>query len=816
MQNDTPFLNIGYLKDMESHVQLVHGAWDETEENACLISAAVMDTYGLVVGEQLVFPYITDEKEQPLTLTVTGICEEKGTEDAYWLTPLCDYEQQVFVSAAVMDTLLSDYAFEQVYTKEDVLLDYTEFSAEHIGRFSSYITQFQEKDAAFSYSFEELLDDYAAGKQTIATVLWVLELPAIVLLLLFIYMVSGQIVTLEEGEIAALRSRGVTRGQMLRVYVLQASILALLGLLPGLAFGWLLCQLAASADAFLQFRTADVLLYAPAKESIGYALGAAFAAVCCLLLPVRRRAGLTIVTQKKARLRRAGSFWEKSGLDVILLALSLYLLYNYRKQADALYLGVLNGEAIDPLLIEDASVFILAAGLLLLRLLHGLLLLLQRMVKRRGSAVCYAAVLQIARGFGAQSLLFVFLIMTIASGIFDASMARTVNENSRRRVAYEVGTDVRTTESWQMHRRSGSGAMTVWYDEPDFGRYEQLVADGLCESVTRVVQTGELSLESAKGTRDSCQLYAIHTREFGETARLQDGLNDTHWFYALNALAEKEDGAILSANAAQALGLSVGDSFSYVRQNVQDGSEDGTRRVSVTVAAIVDAFPGYVCAAYESGEDGVKEQEQYLIVVNYASYVEEFGVQPYTVWMRLAGQTTAEQVKTALADAGGSLASCVSMDEEMQNRQNAPLLQVTNGMFTVSFLISLLVCSAGFLLYWLAEIRGRALLYGIYRAMGMRMAEIRRMLALEQLFYSLLPMAAAAGAGALATALFVELIAGVYLPETHNVAITLVLDAEDYGKLALVLLIVILICFGVLRRAVLRLGIAQALKLGED
>ena len=86
----------------------------------------------------------------------------------------------------------------------------------------------------------------------------------------------------------------------------------------------------------------------------------------------------------------------------------------------------------------------------------------------------------------------------------------------------------------------------------------------------------------------------------------------------------------------------------------------------------------------------------------------------------------------------------------------------------------------------------------------------------EQLFGSLLPIAAGSGAGILGTVLFVKLIDLVYLPKEHNIALHVVEYGSDLIKIFAVILSVVLVCFVVIRRILAGMKIAEALKLGED
>ena len=63
------------------------------------------------------------------------------------------------------------------------------------------------------------------------------------------------------------------------------------------------------------------------------------------------------------------------------------------------------------------------------------------------------------------------------------------------------------------------------------------------------------------------------------------------------------------------------------------------------VCAIVKGFPGYERYTYEADADGnVTEHERYLIVANYATVVEKFGMTPYSVWMNLSKGKTVDDI----------------------------------------------------------------------------------------------------------------------------------------------------------------------------
>lgn len=816
--------SIACLSGLKEHAVVSDGVWaDEykTEEGeyACVVSESVSDEMGFIVGEKITFDHETDSDGKQITLVVAGIIKEASATDSYWETRLSDMTRQVFVTEDVLDSLITRFAFETVVYGQRLMLDYTMINSRNASEHLESMKMLSEEDDSLELNAVDILREYESRRNTVRTILWVLELPCVVLLMLFIYMVSSQILGSEAGEIAVLRSRGVTRRQTLRLYLLQSFILSFAGLIFGTGLGFVLCRCAASTDAFLKFTVKDVSMYNFVWEMIPFGAAACLFAVLFMTLPVLKKSRITIVEYKSEGFSfKSRPFWEKYFIDIILLGISAYLLYNYNKQSEAISLSILEGNGLDPVIFLDSSLFIFACGLVLLRLTRYIVILVNRIGQKHWKAPSYASFIQIIRTYAKQGFISVFLVMTIAIGIFQANMARTVNENNEERIRYNVGTDVRMEERWRKYAAvTGPGQGTWVYVEPDFGRYRELADEGLCESAARVIEDDRTMVKMGTETIRNCMLMGIHTKEFGETARLADGLNDSHWFNALNALAAKPEGIIISRNMAEDYSLDIGQRISYMRYNPSNSGGDLAGTAVAEVVAIIDAFPGYERYRYQYDEDGnFVRRENYLLVGNYAQIVSSFDVFPYSVWIRLSENADSARFKEILEEKGIGINKWKAIDSEISESRSDALIQITNGMFTMSFIISILICVTGFLIYWIMSIKSREMQFGIYRAMGMRMSGIRKMLVNEQIFGSLLPMLAGGGAGMLSTFLFAKLIAVVYLPESHNIAVRIFTDISDVVKIFAVVLAAVLICFIVIRQLLKNMKIAQALKLGED
>jgi len=546
-------------------------------------------------------------------------------------------------------------------------------------------------------------------------------------------------------------------------------------------------------------------------ESLVYAGAASLLSVCAMVLPALRYAKTGIVTQKRQKHRRsAAPLWQKLGLDIIVLLVALYGLYSFNGQKEILAARVQDGASLDPLLFLSSSLFMIGCGLLAVRIVPLIVWCVYRLFRRWWSPAMYASFLQVLRSRSSQSFIMVFLIMTIALGVFNAQAARTINQNAEDNLYYTIGADMVLQERWQSTETdedelSAATETSVIYYEPDFGRYEALQG---AQAVTKVYVSDDVSLSLAKGGNlKNVRLMGIHTKEFGEVAWFKDTLSDVHWYHYLNAMAQNSRAVLVSRNFAEKHGYQLGDSITY-----RNGNNDSMRGV---IYGFVDYFPGFQPVSYTKGSDGLyTETENYLIVAHLQQIQSSWGILPYQVWVRNKDSgaylydfaETVENGFSVFKDASAS----------MIEKKNDPVLQGTNGILTVGFIVVLTLCSVGFLIFWILSIKSRSLLFGIFRAMGMSMREVFTMLINEQLFISGISIAAGALVGQLTAKLYMPLIQLAYAASDNALPLELVSLPSDQIRLFAVVGMVMLVCMFVLGALISRMKVTQALKLGED
>lgn len=810
-------IGLGALEDVAAHARIVAGRMFDSERRAdgtveVIVSQRALVELNLLMGERREFPKLTDADGQPIVIEVVGVYDVSDVEDPYWVRSPSSYKSEC---------LLDFDLFNRLFVREDLpvalsgcwyeLLDAEQMSARNAQALYETALKYQEMGKNRQYltvtvAFSDILKNHISQARRVRVTLWVLQAPIYILLAAFVFMVSRQILETEEAEISVLKSRGVSGGQILSMYLLQSCLLALAGTAAGVPLGALITQALGSANAFLEFVSRRALPVRVGRETALYALAAAAVSILAMVLPVRRYAKVSIVAQKQKKARRARPFWQKAFLDVIALGTALYGLYSFNGQKAQLAERILAGEVPDPLLFLCSSLFIIGAGLVAIRLIPLFVSAVFRVFRRLWSPALYASFLKVLRQRANQDFIMIFLVMTIALGVFNAQTARTINDSAEENTRYVTGADVVLREKWESNadQVAENPSLDLIYYEPDYGVYQTMEG---AASVCKVFTDTNVSCSVPGGTLKKTLLMAIDTDAFGRTAWFDASLLPHHINEYLNAMAQNARAVLVSANFRDEYGLKLGDVINYWNTD-----SESTRGI---IYGFVDYWPGYAPFTHEKSADGVyRETENHLIVANLSQVQDVMGVRPYSVWVR--AKDGAQFLYDYAETSGTRYAVFEDVDAKIVEMKNDPMIKSLNGVLTVGFIVALALCFIGFLMYWILSIRQRTLQFGIYRAMGMRMREILTMLLNEQLCISVLSIAVGAAVGHLAAKLYMPLIQIAYASSDSYLPLRTSVDVSDTLRLLVIVAVMLIACMAILFTIIRRMKIAQALKLGED
>lgn len=867
---DTPKeveLAVGYMSDLREHSGIVSGEMYSDEIGSdgtieAVISQKALVAHRLIIGEVLTFDEIVLQSGDPLKVKITGVFENNDEEDLYWVNSPNELISELFISEKIFTEEFIDfdepkYSLRAAYY---LLLDCSKMREnlipgllEKTQWYENYFST--ENDLVFRANYVELLEEHTDMMHRVKSTLRILQIPVLILLLAFIFMVSSQILEIEKNDIAILKSRGAGKKQILYAYFLQSIILAGAGIVIGLPVAAFLCQMFGSANAFLSFVSRGALSLRLTLGVVGYCLVSAAVCVVAMIIPVFAYANTSIVEHKqKKNSVKAKPIWKKYFFDIIITAVSIYGLINFSRQKDALAEAVAEGGSLDPLLYLCSSLFIIGTGLLILRLLPVLLKLLFKIFKNRLSPAVYAASLRMLRSFNRQNFIMIFLILTLALGIFNAKAAHTINYNEEKNISYSIGADIVLKETWPQAADEAAVSVdteeasdennenvetqeisAMDYIEPDFDKY--MTIEGV-RNATKVYTTdnakvgitvdlSDVTMENIHTydeevieafyesggkldeyfTNQNIRLMGIHTKDFGNTAWFENSLLPQHWYHYLNAISQNSSAILVSENFHEVLGYQLGDTLIY---RTATGAE-----IKGIIFGFVEYWPTYnpeTANVDDSGNTIVSPN--FMIVANLSKLQAEDGVLPYEVWLDVEGST--QPVYDFIGEKEIKLDSFNDIYAEKIDMKNDPLIQGTNGILTMGFIVVLILCAVGLLIYWIISVQSRSLQFGIFRAMGMTSKEIIIMLLSEQALITIPTVFVGVIVGLVSSELFIPLIQIAYTSTELSLPLTMAGAFWDIVKMFIAVIIAVGVCVWVVSKLVDMVKISQALKLGED
>lgn len=804
-------LRLGCYSDLPEHITITAGemysetGMDEEGYIEVIVSEAALVETRLLIDEPVQFRSLKGPDGEPLKIKIKGVFAETDSREYYW---------QVHPEEMSQVLLMNETLYRQLFLGANAekynmtcsyygLYEYQGLQASQAADLLQEITYLQTESPYRSTikieGFRSVVSSYLEKQVRIDATLYILQVPVLILLCAFLLMISGQMYDMEKSEIAVMKSRGASGGQVFGLYLLQSMVLTVFGSLLGLPLGMLFGRILGSARNFLEFSFEEGLGVYCTTEVIWYLLAAAGVSIVVMTVPAIKHSRTTIVKLKQQNGRRKRSWWERCFLDIICLGVSLYGYYSFADGSDRMVEQVLSKQSLDPLLYLSSSLFIVGLGLFFLRLLTPMLRLVYRIGKGHWGPANYASFAEILKNGAKQQFIMLFLILTVSLGMFHATVARTILQNARANAEYLNPADIRIQEVWQ------KSSITKEYMEPDDTKYAKLEG---ADSITKVYEGNDYTAKYGKGLVPVTML-GIHTKQFGLMTQMDESLLEKPYYGYLNQLALEPEGVLVSRYAQEAWGMKVGDKLTLT-----DGNGNS---FAATVLDFVDYWPGYTPTYLKTMSDGSIEKENRLLVIaNFSRLQQQNPTLRYEVWVSLEEEGDTEGLYQWISTYRVHLRKLSVRAEELRKTLEDPLLQGTNGVLSMGFMVTMLLCATGYLIYWILSIRSREMLFGVLRASGMHKRELFHMLINEQILCGALPIAAAFGIGTLASKLFVPILQMAFAGTNQVLPIRMITQLGDILRLYGVVGAVMLLCLTLLLIMVFRMNVAKALKLGEE
>lgn len=814
------YANIRFITNLYELIEITDGRLpQDTRVDGDIVEVIVdenaLDKLDLLVGQTYVFPIKTETdylKTDKLRIRIVGTFRPRPDKQAayHWLY-LPPFERSFFVSeemflndlALIENIPVGQYVWYAVLDHTPVRVDYLDRHINDLTYLESRIAQLMPGTRAWNYPLRTFRY-FQEQAYYLRLFMFVLSVPILGMVLYFVVLAAGLTVRRRQMEIAMLRSRGAGVWQIVVEYVLEWGLLGLIALAIGPYLGLFTAKAMGAASGFLRFVDRRPLPVILSPEAYRYAGLGLVAAITACLIPVFGAARHSVVTYKQQTARAVHTpRWQRYLVDFLLFGFSYYGYRMLSRQTAALNTGQLATASqtevlVDPMLFIFPIVFILASGLFTLRLLPWLMRLLSFFTSRWSGISLGLTTLQLARNPGQYNALILLLILTVASGIYSAATARTLDQNFADRLYYKYGADVVLQEQWSLPASGGypgaSGGTSVdsepVFYEPPFYVHKELPGVLAAARVMREEVGARFGGRYTGGT-----LIAIEPTEYAETAWFRRDLTTHHLNAYLNLLIQEPAGVLIPRKLSEQAGLVPGD---WVTITV------GQQEIDLVIVGTVDCWPT------------ILDEDKPFAIANLEYIQQHINLRPYEVWLKVTDEFSLQQAVEGLREQGIWVTRIDDVNRELVKGRREPQRMGLYGMLSIGFLVSVLITVMGFFLYTFLSLRNRFLQFGVLRSIGLSLKQLIAILTWEQLLSVGVGVFVGVGIGELTGKLFLPFVQLGSDLMGNIPKFIVVMDPADTWKILLLVGAMLLIGLVILAGILFKMRLHQAVKLGEE
>ncbi|HSV84934.1 MAG TPA: ABC transporter permease [Levilinea sp.] len=828
------WLSVGFISDLQEQVRMVEGSYpavaaqSATSTIEVMISEAQANKLGAQPGDEYVILVRGEtqsgvDTQTQFPIRISGIWKAADPTSAFWPTNPDLLDAVLFVPEETYSDRISPYLSNEVYIVFwHLVMDGSEVRVDDVPALTSRINTLQHTASALldgvrlQQSPLQALIAYRNSANLLTIFLYAFSIPVIGLILAFISLVAGLSVESQRNQIAVLRSRGATAVQILGMISVEGLLVGLTAFAISVPLSLQLVRWVGRTRSFLDFRGDVTLDPMMTFSAVQLGLLAVLIGLAAQVLPAVQASRHTIVsyTQERARMLRP-PWWQRAWLDVLLLIPAGYGTYLLSQQGvmvlpDAAATGDPFG---NPLLFLVPALSIFALTLALLRLIPLILAGLAWMASFTKSVGLFMAARQLARTPKVYSTPLVILVLTLSLSAYTASLAYTLDNHLHDQTFYQVGADLRFSETGQSTTGGASGFMPapaqqqtpaeqpaqpegpLWLFLP-VTEYTRVAGVHAAARVGRYSAIPQLpGGPGIRGTLIGVDRIDFPLVSFWRTDFAAESLGGL-----MNSLAVQWNGMLVPRSFLAQNGLRQGDLLRMVVQTY------GTRtEVETMIAGSFDLFPTW----FPNGEP--------LFVANLDFIFEQIGNEiPYEIWLDVDPGVDPEWLAANdLSELNPGAMRGASAQARMISSQQRPDRQGLFGLLFIGFAAAAILTVLGFLLFVLFSFRRRFIELGVLRASGLSEGQMASYLTWELVFLILFGVGAGTGLGILSSYVYIPYLqigldaASRVPPFQVEVAWPAIFHIYSlFGALFLVTLVVLVV---LLRR----MKIFQAIKLGE-
>ncbi len=813
------YVSFGSTEDIAEQVELVEGHYPEPADPSpesvieVMIHEEFASEFGIQLNEYFVGYNWRLEPEDPLQITdirIAGIWRPRDDESEYWFYRPNVFEDILLINEETYRQRISPYTESEINLAVWYLV--TDGDGVNTSRVDELIQRHNDTEkTADQYlpgtyiqaSPVEELRPYRRVVIVMTLTLTVFSIPIVALLIVFLIMLVGLVVDGQRNETAVMRSRGTSPFQVVGLTTVEGLIMGLIALVIGGLLATAFTQLIGTTRSFMDFRWGSPFIVS-VPPTIGSTILLALAfTILIRVVPTISAARHTIISYKTDKSRLLGRpWWQRFGIDLLLLALIGYFYYQVVQQGGLIDIegGARNIEdAYDqPFVFLLPPLTIFALTLFILRFLPLLLRALAWLIQWTNSVGLLIVTRQLERSPGAYYLPLILLICTISLGIYTASFARTIDRYLYEQQYYRVSADISARVFSQIPGSGMPGGGGGDEAPPAYMHISEFTSMPHIINATRIGEYTAIA-RLTSGSVDG-RFVGIDRANLGPVVFWRSDFAPIRLGYLTNALALQQDSVLVNQEFLRERGLEIGDLLELDLRSSGD-----VFKINLQIVGALDYFPRWY-----PEEDGA------LFIGNLDYLFEQAQIElSHRVIARIEPDFNERDFIRALIDRGAAGVLIEEPATRIEREQSRPERQGLFGLLSIGFITSSLATMIGFLLYTIFSYQRRYVELGILRAIGLSQSSMIISVAWELGLLIVMGLALGLGIGLLVSLLyipfmqFVSSLEGVVPP--YVVTMAWVEIAQIVALFLGTFLLIMLILLVILRR----MRIFQAVKLGE-
>lgn len=814
------WVTVGAMQGLEEHIRIIDGQMptsagpDPDSVVDVIVSTAMANKLGLQVGEQLVvmIPGQTatgSTIRTPLPVRIAALWMPQQVIDPhYWMFSPSSLAEMMLVSETTFTNRISPSMPGEVYSAFWYLvLDGSQVQSAEVETLVQRIRRLQVDihqilpGVKLNRSPMNALLDFQQSARQLNVLLYAFSIPIIGLILAFISLVSNQSIERKRSELAIMRSRGATALQMLGTIALESLILGVVALLLSLPVAMLIARVIGQIPRFTDFGSPLNLHVRLTLPGLQAGLVAVLISLTANLLPAVDAVQYTIVSYKRERARQQRApWWQRVWLDVLLLFPVGYGAYLLNRQGSLLSFGQEDPLG-NPLLFLIPALTILSLSLFSLRLIPPMMRVVAWLAGHTRSVGMLMAARLLARTPSTYATPLLILIFTLSLSAYTASLAQTINQHIFTSTYYQLGADMRFTDTgssndstvFALPTQADSSASFLFYPVSEY-----LKMPGV-EKVTRV-GAYPARVTTSQGSLDA-RFIGIDRVDFSQVAFWRRNFASQPLGVLMNALGMNTNGVLASREWMAKAGVNPGDTLQIsVRTDI------GQAELPVRVVESFALFP-----TWYSANDGP------LFVGNLDYLFQQAGGQvPYQVWLKTnPTMEPGQDGPIELRELDVLITRWDAARPLIRQRLQRPEQQGVFSFLFIGFIAAVVLTVIGFFLYTLYSYKRRFIEFGVLRASGLSRLQMSTYLAFELFFLIAFGGAAGTGLGALISHWFIPYLQLGTEITARVPPFEILIDWNAILQMYILFGMLFTLSFAVLIAMLQRLKIFLAIKMGE-